>query len=258
MLTEENFKAMSDGGMTAVELCLIRNPLELDFKKVHALANEHGIYIWSAHLPFKHEWPLIQKTPEERKRAYDNNALLIERMSEIGVDKAVIHPSWITPDYIDRREALDIVKDALNRLADFAHTRGVQLAVENLPPVCLGNTCDEIVYLTNENPKLRVCFDVNHICFDTHEDFIDKLRDKIITLHISDFDFVDDRHWFPGEGKIDWIALYKKLCEAGYDGAWIYELSPGTVNEHRSRPLTVRDFYNNAMEIFAGKQPSRI
>lgn len=28
--------------------------------------------------------------------------------------------------------------------------------------------------------------------------------------------------------------------------------------DFRSRPLTVRDFYNNALEIFAGNTPSRI
>ena len=80
------------------------------------------------------------------------------------------------------------------------------------------------------------------------------MGDKIITTHISDYDFVDEKHWLPGEGKINWQELYKALLDIGYKGPWLYELgfkAPNTIS--RERDLTCEDFANNAKEIFDGK-----
>lgn len=255
-LSEQSFIAMSEGGMTAVELCCVKEPGNLDFKKVREYADRYGIYIWTTHLPFQREWAITQETEEARKWAFDFQCMMIERATDIGVDKFVIHPGK-TILGMSREESKNYVKDALSRLADFAHARGAQIAVENMIPSCLGNTADELLELISENDKLRICFDTNHLLLGSHKEFLEKVRDKLITMHINDYDFENERHWLAGYGKIDWVALYKKLCEVGYEGAWIYELSPGE-KTYTNRPLTVRDFYNNATEIFAGKVPSKV
>lgn len=257
LLTEENFRDMHDGGMTATELCLVHEPEKLDFKKVRELADRFGIEIWSCHLPFRDKWSLVQKNDNDHKKTIDLQKMLIERATDIGVDKFVMHPG--SPlENTSREESKKRSMEALSTLADFAASHGAVIAVENMIPKCLGNCADELLELVSANEKLRICFDVNHMLLEKHEDFAEKVRDKLITMHISDYDFIEERHWFPGYGKIDWVSLYKKLCEIGYEGAWIYELSPGVEKEYLPRALTVRDFYNNATEIFAGKQPERI
>ena len=84
-----------------------------------------------------------------------------------------------------------------------------------------------------------------------HAEFLKAAGPLIATLHISDYDFVNERHWFPGEGKIDWRALADGLDAIGYTDAFTYELSfkgnPKTVA--RSRNLTPEDFVRNAREI---------
>ncbi len=83
---------------------------------------------------------------------------------------------------------------------------------------------------------------------------MDKLRDKIITTHISDYDFIDEKHWLPGEGKVDWEAMISKFEEIGYKGVWMYEVGlkcPRTLE--RERELTFDDFYRNVNEIFSRK-----
>ena len=82
------------------------------------------------------------------------------------------------------------------------------------------------------------------------------LSDKIITVHISDYDFINERQWLPGEGKVDWIKLLTALNEVGYNGVWLYEINletPDTII--RDRNLTFDDFYNNAKTLFSGKKP---
>ena len=69
-----------------------------------------------------------------------------------------------------------------------------------------------------------------------------------------DYDYIDERHWLPGEGDIPWYDLYKTLLEVGYTGAWMYEISPKCPKTIlRDRDLTCADFARNANEIFTGK-----
>ena len=51
-----------------------------------------------------------------------------------------------------------------------------------------------------------------------------KKGSRIITTHISDHDYVDERHWLPGEGKIDWMRLLAAFEKIGYDGVYNMEL----------------------------------
>ena len=91
------------------------------------------------------------------------------------------------------------------------------------------------------------------------EAFIREFGSKIITLHISDYTGDQERHWFPGEGIVNWPEIPKLLKSAGYNGVWMYELSlNGAKSVDRGRPLTFRDFRRNADEIFAGLKPTVI
>jgi len=86
--------------------------------------------------------------------------------------------------------------------------------------------------------------------------FVKKLADKIITVHVSDYDFINERHWLPGEGKVDWNALYEALKAVNYSGPWMYEIILNAENTiQRNRNLTFEDFVKNATNIFAGKNP---
>jgi sugar phosphate isomerase/epimerase len=108
------------------------------------------------------------------------------------------------------------------------------------------------------NDKLRVCFDTNHLLGEDIISFIKRMGDKIVTIHVSDYDYIDERHWLPGEGLIDWVALIDTLDEIGYEGDWIYECGlkpkPTIIRE---RDLTFEDLYKNAQEVSARQKPTR-
>ncbi len=257
-LTEENFKKLSESGIKNIEISLAYEKYgELDYKNVKKLADEFGVNIWSYHLPFSGPWTCDIASHEEsvRKRAVELWCDCIRKGADIGIDKFVAHPSSEPkPEDDERATFINYAKENLDFLAEFAAKQGAVIAVEDLPRTCLGRTADEIADLISVNNKLRVCFDTNHLLLDDNLTFIEKLSDKIVTTHISDYFFVDECHWLPGEGEIDWYALYNKLIEKGYNGVWMYELgfkSPRTLT--RTRNLDFSDFYNNAMEIMSGK-----
>ena len=75
----------------------------------------------------------------------------------------------------------------MSALAEKAASHGAVIAVENLPRTCLGKNSDEINELISANPKLKVCFDTNHLLKENISDFIKKTGKNIVTVHISDY-----------------------------------------------------------------------
>ena len=101
------------------------------------------------------------------------------------------------------------------------------LCLENLPRTCLGRTSDEMLRFLDAIPTLRAVFDTNHSLMEDNVHFIRAIGEKIVTLHVSDYDFADEKHWLPLEGKNDWEAILSALEDVNYAGRFLYELCNG-------------------------------
>ena len=261
-LSEENFIGLNKAGIEAVEISMHPDRLEkLNYKETEVLAARYGVGLWSFHLPFlPYDFVDFSSLNEQlRKKTLERYTEYIKLASDIGVNKFIVHPSNepIAPD--KREERILRSMQSLDELAEIAHRHGAVIAVEDLPRTCLGNTAAEMKRLISANDKLRVCFDTNHLLIDTNENFIKTLGDKIITLHVSDYDFIDERHLLPGEGKVDWCKLFRELKAVNYSGVWMYEVAfSSPAAKGRSRDLTFSDFATNAKSIFAGEAPTKI
>lgn len=254
-VTEALFKAYKESGIKYAEISPDYNHTDYDFESAARAAKAYGVELWSYHLPFGPFEELDPSVPELAEKTKSLFYELIKKAAAVGIDKAVIHPSGEPIDDVDRPERMKCAKNTLAELGVLAKKEGVILAVEDLPRSCLGKNSDEISELISLNPDLRVCFDTNHLLGEPIKDFIKKVGDKIVTTHISDYDFVNERHWLPGEGKIDWNELVSALAEVGYDGAWMYEIGfwcPNTIL--RDRNLTCADFARNAEEVLQNKK----
>jgi len=248
----EGFLAMNAAGMQATEICC-SSYQDIDFKKIKADADAAGIELFSIHSHMHPSFDISSLDKSSNERAIREFSTLIDRISDIEIDKIVIHPTH-TPEPFDQKERGEKIKHAmtcLDLLAEHAHKKGVRIAVENLPRTCLANTLDEHLHILSANDKLFACLDLNHSLIDDTVTIIEKLGKKIITIHVSDRDSVNERHWLPGEGVLDWKKIIDAFQSIGYRGAWIYEVGfyPSSTIERRA--LTYRDFVINAKEIFA-------
>ncbi|MBQ7792368.1 MAG: sugar phosphate isomerase/epimerase [Clostridia bacterium] len=96
-----------------------------------------------------------------------------------------------------------------------------------------------------------MCFDTNHLSKQKNEDFVTAVGDKIVTLHVSDYDYIDEKHWLPGGGDINWVRLMDAIDNADYAGPLMYELY--RVKGKDTRPVTPEEFVRNAKELMARK-----
>lgn len=254
------FEAYRAAGIDAMEIS-VKDVLyeKLDFAQLSSLSREFGVELWSFHLPFSPFEELDISKPSLAEYSVSYLSSLIEKATSIGISRIVIHASGEPIAEEEREERMACAKKSLSVLAELAASRGATLAVEDLPRTCLGRNSDDILALLGAHPSLRVCFDTNHLLGEDAVAFVRRLGDRIITTHVSDYDFKNERHWLPGEGDVDWNALLAALSEVGYKGVWLYELSlmaPASI--HRLRDLTYGDLAENARALFEGKVPPRL
>lgn len=199
-----------------------------DVNKIKQKAKENNVKIWSYHMPFGNEhFNPAWYDSEIRNLNIKRYEELIKQASELGAKVVVFHPSADNIPDEKREEAIKCCMDSFSKLVKTTNKCGVKLAVENLPRKCLCNKISEMLRILEADSDLRVCFDVNHLLIDSHKDFVNALGDKIVTLHLSDYDFVDEKHWIPGKGDIDWNELIQLLKGINYTGPYM--------NESRSR-----------------------
>ncbi|MBE6938031.1 MAG: sugar phosphate isomerase/epimerase [Ruminococcaceae bacterium] len=254
-LDEELFKSYISSGITHMEISEGKAACEaMDFDRIAELAKNSEVILWSFHLPFAPFSEIDISNPDLAGATVDYYLGLIKKATAIGIEKFIVHPSGepISPE--DRPLRLACAKEHLALLAQKAAELGAVICVEDLPRTCLGNCSAEMLELLSAHSALRSCFDTNHMLSEDLVGYANAVGDKIVTLHVSDYDFVNERHWLPGEGDVDWKELYAAIKATGYSGPWLYELGfecPATIL--RDRALTCADFARNANEIFEGK-----
>ncbi len=235
-ITKEIFECYKANGIKAMEISPSYSEMGFDFAIDHVkstnykllaqYAKETDVELWSQHLPYgMKEFNPAYPDKEYRKKTVELDCEILKIISESGIKVAVIHPSGEPISDCNRNDSLKYATESILKINETAKACGITLAVENLPRTCLCNHSDELIQILNADDTLRICFDVNHLLIQNHKDFVDAVGSKIATLHISDYDFKDEKHWLPGDGKISWQELLNLLREINYTGPFMNEVA---------------------------------
>ena len=253
VVDEELFRKYAEGGIEWMEVSLTKAAcLEQDHTLFARWAKEYNVNLWSYHLPFGIGRGLDISLDRLQKDTIEMFSELIKKAASIGIEKMIMHPSGEPIAEEERPERIKRAQESLSILAPVAASCGAVICVEELPRTCLGRNSSDMLALLSADERLRSCFDTNHLLNEDPLEYIAKVGSKIVTTHVSDYDFVDERHWLPGVGQIYWYALSDALKNVGFDGVWMYELGfENTKKITRERLLTCEDYVRNAKEIFA-------
>lgn len=193
-------------------------------RAVGAAAQTNDVWVRSVHAPFGQTD--ISAADEDARRGSIENVIRAMDVAEmLGARILVLHGSREPIEDEERPVRLRQCVRSLNELCKRASQRGMVAALEALPRTCLGNTVEEVLWLTEiVDGDLRVCYDVNHVTLraDVGES-LRALGELVATVHISDHDGVDERHWIPGRGVTDWSGFVEGLDAIGYEGCLLHE-----------------------------------
>ena len=236
---EANLRRVAALGFDSVDivLCGYRKEPEREREVIQTvgptleLVKSLGLYLNGIHVPFGQNWDFSAYDEEKRQLAVNNFKEMLAVTDPHAPHCYVIHGSF-EPIPVEKREAqLEALHRSLTEMVAMTKT---PIAVEDLPRTCLFNTAKEGIGIVDTVDGIRVCVDVNHFLQEDSVDAVLALGSRIMTTHISDHDYVDERHWLPGEGKIDWMRMLAAFEKIGYDGVFNYELGndPAEVKEN--------------------------
>jgi sugar phosphate isomerase/epimerase len=229
MLTDAQLDALERSSVTCIEIIgLPQDAIARTHLRDRLKRARFGLH--SVHLPFGRQLDISQTDEAARAIAVEAAAGNLRLASSLGATLAVIHPGAEPIADGERAWRLDASRRSLSDLTQTAARFGMRLAVECLPRSCLGNTAQELADLLSAlDPAVAgACIDVNHLNLREPDiaAAVARLAPRLFTLHCSDNDGLDERHWLPGspDGVIDWIAFLGALREAGYAGPFMYEV----------------------------------
>lgn len=227
-LSEELALQWIDAGIHKMELSLSRPPVDFDeeefvnrINKCNEIQNKCGIEIISVHLPFGPDWELCSCDDQIRNGAVNAYVKVIQYCSVLQPKRYILHPGFPNVPDEERAQRIENFRHSLSILSNVACP--AKVAVENMAYDCLGNTSEELISLVDGLDNVCVCCDMNHWLHEKNYDAIYKLGSRIETVHISDYDEVQEKHWLPGKGVSDWNKIIEALYFIGYQGPFLYE-----------------------------------
>ena len=149
-----------------------------------------------------------------------------------------------------RGELLRKTRSVVAALGRAAAEVGASLNVELLPRSCIGNTPEEMLALTDGMPEsVGICFDVNHLTYEGSmervPEFIGRLSGRIRTFHLSDYDGVDEAHWLPGLGLLNWPEVMAAIRRVPGEPLLIFETAVLKPFSGHPREITPEQNFRN-------------
>ncbi|MFP4303816.1 MAG: sugar phosphate isomerase/epimerase family protein [Rhodosalinus sp.] len=166
----------------------------------------------------------------------------VEIAARLGADLMVVHSPfnfWHRLNYTNysflRTGLMEACADCLAPVLDRAATEGVTLVLENIDDTDPADRGDLVARIGHANLKLSV--DTGHADL-AHANYgappvIDVLAaagSALAHVHLQDVDGHADRHWHPGDGRINWRPVMEHLAAPEHPARLILEVR---ANLHR-------------------------
>lgn len=244
----ELYKRLAEVGFDSIDYSLMmrhKDPtwqlsdeeLKKQMTAVRELINGNGLIVGQTHSPDDADWITSPETKEARWHA---QVQAIKATSYLGAPYIVVHP--LKPEgRISDKSYYEFAKE-LNMeyyrfLEPYLKEYNVKAAIENvfINDRILGrtgktscSTAEAIIdYIeTLNSDRFVACLDVGHATLVGEDpvQMIYKLGNKHLhVLHLHDNDYINDDHYMPGIGKIDWFGIGQALNDIGYEDVFNYE-----------------------------------
>ncbi|MGQ9468782.1 MAG: sugar phosphate isomerase/epimerase family protein [Nitrososphaerales archaeon] len=136
----------------------------------------------------------------------------------------ILHPGLKAKDQII---AQMLNEESILTLYDYAESFGLTLALENMIPNTqsfMTKPIDFEDFLERTRIRLKIAFDTGHAHVGALvNEFVSKLSDNFIIIHVSDNNGIKDEHLGIGDGSIDWDSFTNQIMRVDFRGIYIVE-----------------------------------
>ncbi len=165
-----------------------------------------------------------------RKASLQENVEALEAATELGIEKVVLHPGYITgmgKFVIDKAKRYGL--ESIEAILKKANSLGMTLCIENMFPQSLFLTQPhEFQEVFEIFPEIRLALDIGHANLGGDRnralEFIQRYGYRIGHIHANDNFGKEDNHLPIGAGIIDFERIIKALKETSYDETMTIEV----------------------------------
>ena len=171
--------------------------------------------------------------------------------ADLGAEKVVLHPPMISGmgGYVPDRAkayALEFITD----MVEMSETLGLTICLENMMPRNgFGVEPGELDMILWRFPSLKLTLDTGHANLgeggrERLQELVERFRERIGHVHLSDNRGVYDDHLPLGAGIIDFSQLAEDLNNVGYDSSVTFEV----FDENRHTLVESRNYWRNLVD----------
>ncbi|WP_170463559.1 sugar phosphate isomerase/epimerase family protein [Ruegeria arenilitoris] len=187
------------------------------------------------HGPF-YDLPLDCRDPEIRAIIQKRMNQGLDVAARLGATQMVVHSPYTTWDHNNlnmtlnaRQNQMSRVHETLNPIVERAQTHGVELVIENIED----NDPTYRVDLAESfgSKYVRVSLDTGHAHYAHGSNgappvdyYVRAAGEKLAHVHLQDADGYADRHWRPGQGSVNWQAVFEALVDCAPQARLVLEL----------------------------------
>jgi hexulose-6-phosphate isomerase len=230
----EKFQLAKDCGFERIECPTTRD--QKDAEAMAAASQKAGLPIHSVMNADHWKWPFSSEDQSVVEKSLEGARVSIRNAKLWGATTVLLVPAVVNPQ-TSYKEAYERSQPVIKKLIPMAEEMNVTLGIEEvwnkflLSPLEFARYIDEF-----DSPRVKAYFDVgNVVLYGYPQDWIRTLGNRIVKLHIKDFSWKHDKaidktvaDWVsPGDGDIDWPAVYAALRDVGYQGTATLELEGG-------------------------------
>jgi len=240
---EDRLKMIKEAGFDNVMLWWEDEdyPYFRDKKNFVSLAKEFGLGVDNIHLPYE-DCNLLWSDKTSEREAHVNEVIkYLEGCKSSGAEKVVLHTNRSSLSDVDYKNGYK----SFDKIINFAEDIKIKVAVENT------RKFNYTEFILNEfNSKyLGFCYDSSHDFIDGESkgEILNKWKNRLFCVHLSDNDGTDDKHWLPRKGIVDFKSIVSTIKTTSCDS-----LSMEVYPSEEEKKLSPVEFLKIAYEVNRG------
>ncbi|MBE7054499.1 MAG: sugar phosphate isomerase/epimerase [Ruminococcaceae bacterium] len=222
---------LQSGGFSLLEFRIKygdeRKALIENLKYLQKAQEDYSFRVKTIHISNEADYDVSLLDDEKSELALKKQLELIDISAQYlkYAEIVVVHPchGFVPEDEYEDRIEKSIIQ--IKKICEHCKTKNLKVAIENLTEISNIRTSKDLLRIIEAvGDNIGVCYDVNHLFFESPEDFIENTKNYLITMHVSDNDGEHERHWWPGDGCVDFDTICRKLREINYQGLINFEV----------------------------------
>jgi L-ribulose-5-phosphate 3-epimerase len=221
----ERLALAKEAGLDGVEIFQYETQAETE--EIAGAIRDAGLEVASLMAGTHWQFPLSSTDEDVREKGVEGVKQACQMAAWAGTDVVLVVPAVVTED-VHYAAAYELSRKSIKEILPTAEKLGITIALENVWNKFLLSPLEFRDYLDDfGHPLIKAYFDVGNILlYGYPHQWIETLGERIVRIHIKDFD-VNSRQ-FVGllQGSVDYPRTINALRGVGYDGWLTAELGP--------------------------------